>query len=675
MHFSRIPLLWIVVGIITGIILFRYIGFDILPVLILILVAVIFITASKHYAATITISLITGWLTAFSHAPEIPDGIYDKKNTFYGTTTSVREINSGYRLTVKIDSVLIEKRIHTVKNTNIIVNLYDFSKEIYNNQIITFSANLSPNPSPILPGDTDFSNYYYYNDIVGQGFVISGTLCVKGESHSFYASINRLREYLSLSIARSGIDISSVELLNAILLGQTENLNKATRHFFSESGLAHILALSGTHVGIMVSLVFILFIPLRFYGYRISAYLMTVLFIWFYALLTGLTPSVTRASLMLSIVILAHLTGRKYNSLNGLLFSAILILMFRPNDLFNPSFQLSFCAVGAILLLLPFNSEIKPSSNFIKRNINNIISVSFAAIIGTGLLSAYYFHLFPIYGIVSNIPIAVILPVLLSAGILQLLFSIMGIDFIPLVHFIDFLCNALYNIAKFFSSLPYSSIHGLYFSSIVFLPFVLSIILFYIFRITRQRFYAICSSLSFIITFLMVIPDRKSELKFNYYLLSDRYGTELIIHHMHKVWIISSRKNETPNSIIEKIKRNHTGFFESNDIKQLYFIQGNEYDDGLIRYSDGLINIGNDKILAFILSHNDIGRTIPEKSDYTIITCAINDNELKHILPNINSDTVILTSEIHPIAEKRMRLQFGEYGYPVISLRKNRFVR
>lgn len=203
-----------------------------------------------------------------------------------------------------------------------------------------------------------------------------------------------------------GIGEEQLPLLAALTLGYKEDLSRDTRRAFQRSGAAHILAVSGLHTGLVAGMVMTLltlggrYKPLYHeQGKRIRNSLVLALSIWLYVALTGFTPSVVRSAIMVSTGALAYSCYRQPIGINTLLLSAILILLFRPSDLYSISFQLSFAAVGMILLLYPMMPRFVHGSKGIPTPLQkgilylrDLVPISLAAQLGVLPLTLYYFH-------------------------------------------------------------------------------------------------------------------------------------------------------------------------------------------------------------------------------------------------------------------------------------------
>jgi competence protein ComEC len=223
--------------------------------------------------------------------------------------------------------------------------------------------------------------------------------------------------------------------LEALTLGYKEDIEPDVKRSFQTSGAAHVLAVSGLHTGIVYMVLWWLMTgfgrrkPLyEETGRRIALSLLLISGLWGYALLTGMTPSVVRSALMLTIVQIAYMCRRIAISMNTLATAALILLLLRPRDLFSVGFQLSFAAVAAILMLMPLMLAFKPQSLSIRKWINkgwayitDPIIVSIAAWLGTMPLMTYYFGYVSNYFLLTNLIVLPLASIAVTGGFLCLL--------------------------------------------------------------------------------------------------------------------------------------------------------------------------------------------------------------------------------------------------------------
>ena len=298
-----------------------------------------------------------------------------------------------------------------------------------------------------------------------------------------------LREYEHL-----GFDDDRLAVAIAMTLGDKSRLTNDLREVYSISGASHVLALSGLHIGIIYALMVLVV------GYRRLGWLREILVIvgiWAYAFFTGLSPSVVRASVMITVYSLVSLANRDRMSLNTLSLTAIIMLLWNPLYLYDVGFQMSFMAVLFILLfykplysLMPERWLHPSSGRFVKNDSRSVgfspslgggqgeafsslfrwawamVVVSLCAQMGSFPLTMYYFGRFSTYFLLTNflvIPLAICI-LYLTAAMLLLSWWPAVQSFIakPLIWLVDFQNTAL----RWIADLPASHIENISLSRI-----------------------------------------------------------------------------------------------------------------------------------------------------------------------------------------------------------------
>ena len=203
-------------------------------------------------------------------------------------------------------------------------------------------------------------------------------------------------------------------ILSALTIGDKSDLDPTLRQDFSVAGIAHVLALSGMHIGILWMLLdFILFPLKRSAKGRWIKWLLIVGLLWSFAFVTGLQPSVIRAVVMCMLLEFARLVHRPLLSLNTLGMAALAMLVLNPALLFDVGFQLSFVAVASIFLLYGPLYRLIPSLPRWLNPVWSLLCVSVVAQIGTAPLSMYYFGQFSVYFLLTNLVAAALVPLIL----------------------------------------------------------------------------------------------------------------------------------------------------------------------------------------------------------------------------------------------------------------------
>lgn len=276
------------------------------------------------------------------------------------------------------------------------------------------------------------------------------------------AEMGEKRKMLTSKYVEQGLSGDTYDIVAAMTLGEKKGISKEVRKVFSASGGAHILALSGMHLGILFMILTFL-LPTKRWP-KISV-LTELLAIWAFVLLIGFQPSLLRAAVMLTIYSIAKMLSRNTRSMDVLAFTAALLLVVSPQWLFDVGFQMSFAAVTGILVLygpifrfLTYREKEAEQPSLLAvccwtfyDGIVGLVVISLTAQLGVAPLVAYYFGNFPTYFILTNFIVtpAAFLIIILAIGLL------MGI---PLLTPLTMVVQGMHTSLLWIKNLPYSNL-------------------------------------------------------------------------------------------------------------------------------------------------------------------------------------------------------------------------
>ena len=283
-------------------------------------------------------------------------------------------------------------------------------------------------------------------------------------SKAFFAE---KREKLLERFADNGIDGDVYAVVAAMSLGDKSALTRDIKDTYSVSGASHVLALSGLHLGI-IYMIFSLFLPLR--RWPALSQLVIILMVWAFVFLVGMSVSVVRSAVMLTVYGLLSIGHREKMSINALCFTAILMLMWNPVWLFDVGFQMSFMAVLAILMFVPlfndvFSAEFLMEHQWVRR-IWGLVAVSCSAQLGVAPLIAFYFGRFSTYFLLTNF-------IVVPAAFVILWLSLLALVVPPLAYLLNNIVRFLNAALVWITSIPGASIDGLH-------PSVCQVVLIYV---------------------------------------------------------------------------------------------------------------------------------------------------------------------------------------------------
>jgi len=262
---------------------------------------------------------------------------------------------------------------------------------------------------PSSPKDSkefDYARWLQIKGICGTAYVSSFNwrLYAKVSPFNWFAAAERMRSVLLLRFNRAGITGNEFSMVSALTLGSSNLLTQETKQQFSTTGVSHILSVSGLHVAVIYAVLeFLLSFFNRFQKLKVIKQLLILVLLWGYAFMTGLSPSVIRSATMFSLLALGGCLQRKTKTINTVLFSAFLLLIWKPSLLFDLGFELSYGAVISIVVVHKRMTELWNPSSKVVRYFWEMICLSAVAQIGTSPLTIFCFHQFPNYFLLNNL--------------------------------------------------------------------------------------------------------------------------------------------------------------------------------------------------------------------------------------------------------------------------------
>lgn len=332
-------------------------------------------------------------------------------------------------------------------------------------QVVLFSGAPSHIEPPANPGQFDYQTFMLrqgvsHTHFAGKNIHILGEVSNQPIMDLFSTTrmvlLEKIEEYIP--------DPNSKQIAKALLLGYKKQMDPEISQAYSATGAMHILAVSGLHVGIIYGFFFLFIKPYRLKRRaRVAYLLLLILVIWSYACITGLSPSVLRAATMFTFVAFAQMQSRSPSIFNPIALSAMILLLFDPFLLYAVGFQLSYLALIGILLIQPLLVRIwLPPYRWLEY-CWQISTVGIAAQIATFPVSAYYFHQFPSYFILSNLVAIPAAFLIMAVGIPFLLLSSVPIVSSILAWLTDWLIRAMNFLIFWMESLPGASVKDIHF--------------------------------------------------------------------------------------------------------------------------------------------------------------------------------------------------------------------
>lgn len=490
---------------------------------------------------------------------------------------------------------------------------------------------------PGNPGEFDYKRFLMFKNIYHQHYVrAKDALLTDNDPPNIimaYAIAARVWANETLKKHISGEREQGVA--SALVLGVTDGLDNELLTAYAGTGAMHVLAVSGLHITIIYLIIAWFLKP--FSKLKSGPWIIAIcslIILWGYAFITGLSPSVLRAVTMFSFLALSKPTNQSTNIYNTLAASAFCLLMFDPFLVMSVGFQLSYLAVAGIVYLHPKFYVLWEPDNRLLDEIWKITSVSIAAQIATLALGFLYFHQFPNYFLLSNLLVIPGSFVVLIGGLAILAFSFVQVV-ASVLGFLTMWMIKILNIVVFtVESFPFSLIEDIHISVFqcwMLIAVLISIILLF----ERKRFTYVLTTFSFVIIFgagqWMHFQNEVNVRKISIYKVTGHSAIDFI--DAGKTWFVTDSVlgkdlkkigfHIKPNRVISGVRQ----VLESDQISFIREFQG------------GRLICWNNLLIAQITAKNF---ALPE--NLRIHWLIISNNSLKEIPHQLKNSKIILDS-------------------------------
>lgn len=563
------------------------------------------------------------------------------------TVTDARESDSGSRLIVETGAPIRVKAIVYIRSAEALFHKGD---------IIRFNGLWErPDAAPDIPCEFSMAPYCFREGIAGICHADRFSVVAAGGHEPSWTE--KARERAAYAIRESGVDSQTADLLEGILIGNTDAIDGDVRERFSEAGLAHMLALSGTHLAVITAFLSLQFIPFRLGGKRQWGWLATMAAMWGYVVLTGAPSSVVRAAVMASFVIAGRVAGLPTSGLNSLCAAALAILLFSPAELYSPGFQMSFLAVAGILMFAP-RLVSRRVHNPLLRLLNSWGAVCVSAVVATGGVSAWLFHRFPTAFLVSNLPAALLLPLFMVGGIALIFLSMAGIKAAWLAVSLDWLSRMLNGVAETTNSLWWHQVDGIWFPAWTLAFYYGSLLLLYLAVERRGPIFA-CSAAIMAVTFVglcaICAPRPPSR---ELYRVRDPFCTAWVVFDDGRAWLLSDAPDRHKEALRGRIAwrireplaiRNIDSLRTAPDSIQTPFFR-----------KSGNRAVAGETDIVFIDRTSDVVR-FDRRPRYAVVGGHYRHN-IKAVAELVNPDTIILSPSLDYEIEKKFAARLDSSG-------------
>ena len=335
--------------------------------------------------------------------------------------------------------------------------------------LVSFNTEIKPIAKNYNPDTFDYANYMENQNVFHQIKCFENDYFIGGKVKNFTFYINELRKKLVHSFDAHHFSVRTKSILNALLLGQKQQIDSETLNDYKNAGVVHILAISGLHIGIIYTFFNLIFGFLNRVKHGKTIKLIVILLLlWTFALISGMSASITRSVTMFSLIAFGTFLNRKNFMFNAIAASGLLLLVYNPHFIFDVGFQLSYAAVISILLFQPFYQRFYYSKNKIIVYITDLFLVSLTAQLGVLPLMLLYFKQVPTLFLLANF---VVIPVATAILILGIIVLFLNFVYLPLALHLGKIISILVEFMNYYIHWL-SSFEGYVIKNITFTPFL-----------------------------------------------------------------------------------------------------------------------------------------------------------------------------------------------------------
>lgn len=470
--YQKAPLGVLAVSLMLGTLIGLYFSFPWIALFCLFLLSVGMIWLSPNkldVTIFILMAFSIGWTLSsiqqsrLNQLQEYAHSIHLQKIQYSGSIKEIKETEKGWRAKVLI--TYLETDSSKLNRDDVYAFVYGKKSTLISlSDSIKGQGTFKQFQGKRNPGDFDFRSFFMRKYIFGKVFSDKKfpPNIIHNHDRNISAMIEKVRQSIK-SIFNTYTDKETGGMLTALILGEKSYVDEDLRDSFAKTGVIHVLAVSGLHVGYVLLVLSLLTSVFRIpWGWD---RLFIILGLFFFCLLTGMKPSVIRASLMAGLFLIAPIVNRSSNNWNIIGASAIILLLYNPHSLLDLGFLLSFSAVISIIYFYNYFELNLPDSINPAKMENRVIKfslglflVSIAAQIGTLPITAFTFGSAPIISSIANVFIVPLIGILVALG-----FAIIGFAWVPFIP--DWFGESAWalqwtikKIASLFASFPYATI-------------------------------------------------------------------------------------------------------------------------------------------------------------------------------------------------------------------------
>ncbi len=517
----------------------------------------------------------------------------------------------------------------------------------------------------IVPDAADYNRYLYLQGVNSVLWLTKEEMypISKASDNTLSNILDKARAATTNAIIDSGAGSDASAFLTAVIVGDDSYLQPDTDEAFRTSGLAHLLALSGLHVGIIIMFITVCLSWMRpsRYGYRIF-YILIIAASFAYAAFAGMTPSVVRAACMVAVLCVSAIFQRRANVYNSLCVAIFLWLVINPLWLFAPGFQMSVCAVLGITIALRAVNAYRIRRTWVKKALR-IVIVPMAAMAATAIPAMAYFHTFPLYFLPANILASIAIAPMMFCGVLLAIATMTGIGHGALAY----ACDRLYAFIEF-SAKTFGGDSGVVhtYPSMLTIFCCLAAVAAFFFFLYRPRSIMRISMLCCACIFIALSSSLdRSRVSIDAYILSGGTSTDMLLADADSVYLITDATGiNAANIRTLRQQRYRDMLLRRTTNAELVLLSGN-FTRHEFKRSGDILTCGKHR---FLLVNSDSLASPSERCEYALV-CRGFKGDIKKVA--LHADTIVIGTSVHYTRRRRFVAFMDSAGIPYRDIRSD----
>ncbi|MGI4727445.1 MAG: ComEC/Rec2 family competence protein [Janthinobacterium lividum] len=531
-----------------------------------------------------------------------------------------------------------------------------------------------PVDAPFNPAEFNYKMWLQHQNIYFQTYLTPNQyqLIATDKGNPIIAQSLQIRQKMVQQFQLYLHDPDAIAVASTLILGYRADLSQDVLQAYSKTGTMHVLSVSGMHVALVYIIIELL---LRFLNRKRSTILLkaftSILLIWLYALLSGFSPAVCRAAVMITFVICGKTYNRHISMLNILLVSAFMLLLYNPDFVVDVGFQLSYLAVFGLILLQPIIENLLDFKQKYLRKLWSLLSVSLAAQVITFPISVFYFHQFPVYFLMSNLFIVLPSMLIMYVGIAFLTFSNVSFLAKPLAFVLEKTIISMNYGLVWIENIPFGSWNKLWISTAEYLLLYAVICCVFGWMVQRKTLLLRLNAV-FIILFLM---------SFSYKRFRSGNQQEIVFFNLRKNFGLICKNGNEAFVLTDLLTSDKSfqyyvqPFLDSCQAENIHLIKPKQdFANTVFIRQKSLLQFKNK--LIFIADQQFEQQHFPQKIKVDLVLITGNPKlSLKQITQNLIFDLLVIDATNSDYRTKKLTEEADADGRKIVVLKRNYCLR